>query len=86
VAAELDEVPVFPGATLEEALHGGEDYELLFTLRRATRAFPRIGTIVRGKPGAVRYLGRPLEPLGWDHFRDGSTNPPPAQPSAPPAR
>jgi len=68
VAAELDEVPVFPGATLEEALHGGEDYELLFTLRRATRAFPRIGTIVRGKPGAVLLAGRPLPPLGYDHF------------------
>jgi thiamine-monophosphate kinase len=68
VAAELDHVPVFRGATLEDALHGGEDYELLFTLPRATRAFPRLGTVVAGRPGAVRLAGRPLPPLGWDHF------------------
>jgi thiamine-monophosphate kinase len=68
VAAELDEIPVFPGATLDDALHGGEDYELLFTLSRPTRAFPCIGTIVRGKPGVVRLAGRPLPPLGYDHF------------------
>lgn len=68
VAAELDEIPVFPGATLEDALHGGEDYELLFTLPRPTRAFARIGTIVRGRPGAVRLAGRPLPPRGYDHL------------------
>jgi len=68
VAAELDHVPVHRGATLEDALHGGEDYELLFTLPRATRAFPRLGTIVAGRPGAVRLAGRPLPPLGYDHF------------------
>ena len=31
VGAALDEVPVAPGATLEQALGGGDDYELLFT-------------------------------------------------------
>ena len=67
-AAELDAVPIYPGATLEDALHGGEDYELLFTLPRPARAFPRIGTIVQGKPGAVSLAGRPLPPLGYDHF------------------
>ncbi len=71
VAAELDaELPIFPGATLEHALHGGEDYELLATARRPLgRAFTRIGAIVKGKPGAVRFGGRPLEPLGYDHLR-----------------
>jgi len=68
VAAALDEVPVFPGATREDALHGGEDYELLFTLPRPTRAFSRIGTIVKGRPGAVRLAGRPLPLRGYDHF------------------
>jgi len=68
VAAELDQVPVFPRATLEDALHGGEDYELLFTLPCETDAFPRLGTIVPGKPGAVRLAGEPLEPRGYDHF------------------
>src|SRR3954452_8549593 len=31
VMAEITAPPRFPGATLEQALHGGEDYELLFT-------------------------------------------------------
>src|SRR5690606_16645661 len=29
--AERDRVPVFPGASARQALHGGEEYELLFT-------------------------------------------------------
>src|ERR1700733_2632962 len=32
VAAELDQVPIARGSTLDRALHGGDDYELLFTL------------------------------------------------------
>ncbi len=38
VAAEMDRVPVVRGATVERALHGGEDYELLFTLPPGKRA------------------------------------------------
>jgi len=68
VAAELDQVPVFPRATLEDALHGGEDYELLFTLPRNTDAFPRIGTVVKGQPGALRLASQALPPRGYDHF------------------
>jgi thiamine-monophosphate kinase len=77
VAAVLDhDPPCFPGATLEHALHGGEDYELLFTVRPNTsvpRRFgnlplTRIGTILRGKAGDVRYRGKPLPALGYDHF------------------
>jgi thiamine-monophosphate kinase len=78
VAAELDRTPpVFSGASTEDALHGGEDYELLFTL--SPRALPparhqgvpitRIGTVWKGKPGLVCLLGRPLKPGGYDHFR-----------------
>jgi thiamine-monophosphate kinase len=67
---------------LEMALHGGEDYELLFTVpRRFARQLPRtyrgasltqIGEIVRGR--AVVLTGpdgrtAPLEARGWDHFR-----------------
>ena len=32
LAAEIETPPVFRGATVEQALHGGEDYELLFTV------------------------------------------------------
>ena len=31
VAAEIESVPLLPGATLEQAMHDGEDYELLYT-------------------------------------------------------
>ena len=77
VAAVVDRpLPVFHGAALEHALHGGEDYELLFTapprLRIPSRykgvPLTRIGTILRGEAGAVEFFGRPLEPGGWDHF------------------
>lgn len=44
-------IPVFPGATLNQALHGGEDYELLFTLDP------------RRKPPA-HFEGIPLTPIG----------------------
>jgi thiamine-monophosphate kinase len=37
---DLTKVPIHPGATLEQALTGGEDYELLFAVpRRRTRLF-----------------------------------------------
>jgi|HubBroStandDraft_1064217.scaffolds.fasta_scaffold66651_2 thiamine-monophosphate kinase len=72
VAAEIDRVPVVRGATVMRALHGGEDYELLFTLparARTPEGTSRIGTIVRGKPGSMMFEGRPLEPRGYDHFK-----------------
>lgn len=72
VAARITaEPPVFRGATLEQALGGGDDYELLFTLppaRRAPAGCVRIGEIVRGKAGAIEFRGRPLAPVGYDHF------------------
>jgi thiamine-monophosphate kinase len=81
VAAELENVPVARGSTLEQALHGGDDYELLFTLP-ATATGPqgaaRIGTIVKGRPGTLSLHGEPLEPKGYDHF---SPEPCPTTPS-----
>lgn len=72
VAAEVERIPIARGASLERALHGGEDYELLFTMPErlaAPEGTTRIGTIVRGRAGAVRFQGAPLEPRGHDHFR-----------------
>lgn len=70
VAAELEHVPLLKDATLDQALHDGEDYELLFTAPpRAKVAGIRIGNIVKGKPGAVRLNGKKLAPKGYDHFQ-----------------
>ena len=84
VAAEVDAaaLPVYSGATLEQALHGGEDYELLFTAAAEARVprsiagvpVTRIGRIVRPRKGrtavAVITRGRAqaLTPQGWEHF------------------
>ena len=70
VAAELEAIPT--ATTTDRALNAGEDYELLFTLpprKRAPRGSIRIGTIVAGTPGSIRFEGRPVEPRGYDHFR-----------------
>ncbi len=77
VSAEIETPPAFPGATIEHALHGGEDYELLFTVRAGTRVparfetlpLTRIGVIRRGPGGRVLLNGQALAPLGYDHFR-----------------
>jgi thiamine-monophosphate kinase len=70
VAAELDIVPLLKGATLDQALHDGEDYELLFTAPSRVKAPGiRIGRITTGKPGSVRYGATALEPIGYDHTR-----------------
>jgi thiamine-monophosphate kinase len=76
-AANIDRVPQFPGASLEQALHGGEDYELLFTVRPQTRVpasrygvpLTRIGTMLEGPEAGVLLDGKPLPALGYDHFR-----------------
>ena len=72
LAADLQSIPVADGATLDHALHGGEDYELLFTLPAGRNSrhpgVRQIGTMVEGKPGTIRLGGKPLSPRGWDHF------------------
>ena len=73
--AEIAAPPVYPGATIEQALHGGEDYELLFTAPPRVKVpadfmgvpLTRIGVMRRGKPG-VTLDAVPLAALGWDHF------------------
>ncbi len=65
---------------LSFALHGGEDYELLFTApggrhipeRIAGAAVSRIGQIIRGKRIFQRDESgarKELRPRGWEHFR-----------------
>ena len=64
--AFLHHIPAAVGATREHALHGGDDYELLYTGRDLPGI--RIGTINDGPPGYLSLDGYPLEPRGWDHF------------------
>jgi thiamine-monophosphate kinase len=65
---------------LQLALHGGEDYELLFTAPRGKRIPSRIagipitqiGHITRRKKVFLRNQSgvvHELKPLGWEHFR-----------------
>jgi thiamine-monophosphate kinase len=69
-------LPVARAATLDEALHGGEDYELLFTAAAKIKVPARIGklpvteigVVTRGKPGMVLLDGQPLQSKGFDHF------------------
>ena len=69
VAADLDCVPLFPKATLAQALHDGEDYELLYTAPPNVRV-PGIciGVITDGKAGSLRLNGKSVQPKGYDHF------------------
>jgi len=79
-----DSLPIGKGADLELALHGGDDYELLFTAPAKARVpatvtgvrVTEIGAIHPQKdyPSAITILddngrARALEPLGWQHFR-----------------
>ena len=77
LGAEIGAPPVWRGATLAQALDGGEDYELLFTApprAHVPAAFEgisltRIGVMRRQSPGSVIMTGKPLEPGGYDHFK-----------------
>lgn len=78
LTAEITAPPLAKGATLEQALHGGEDYELLFTAseeQRVPREFQgvpltRIGTMRKGRAGTVLLNGAPLAPSGYDHLKN----------------
>jgi thiamine-monophosphate kinase len=84
VAAEVDAaaLPLHSGAILAQALHGGEDYELLFTAPASARVprsiagvpVTRIGRILKPRPGQPQITlltpqgPQPLQPHGWEHF------------------
>jgi thiamine-monophosphate kinase len=92
VGAEIEQeaLPIHPLAgkfgpahALKAALHGGEDYELLFAAPASARMpsslagvpITRIGTLTRRRAGQplmtmIEPNGKrtPLEPGGWEHF------------------
>ena len=80
---EANRIPVGKGADLNLALHGGEDYELLFTVPTRAKVPARIAGISvteigeignrRDYSSAIGILGdngkvRPLPQRGWEHF------------------
>jgi thiamine-monophosphate kinase len=84
LGAEVDAalLPLGFNATLQDALHGGDDYELLFTadadaqVPRRIAGVPvhRIGRMLRLQAGRPRMVlltdgrRRELRPEGWQHF------------------
>jgi thiamine-monophosphate kinase len=92
VGAEIDAAAI-PLATIGKtarpvelrfALHGGEDYELLFTVPRGMKipsriagiAVRRIGRVTRGRRVLLRGtdgVKRELPAQGWEHFKQALT-------------
>jgi thiamine-monophosphate kinase len=81
IAADIVAPPRFgantkQAATPEQALHGGEEYELLFFVRGGTRVpaefeglpLTRIGVATAGPAGELRLGGTVLAIHGFDHF------------------
>ncbi len=77
VSAGISLPPRFPGASPDQALHGGEDYELLFTVPPGIIVPPvfqglpltPIGTVLQGEAGEISLDFKVLKPLGYDHFK-----------------
>ena len=65
VSASLLEVPF--ATNEQDALYGGEDYELLYTGPGDLPGIP-IGVMESGTPGVVSLRGQALPVQGWDPF------------------
>ena len=78
----LETVPVMRGATLAQALTGGEDYELLFTAQKSAPSAAVLGRrlgcrvseigVITARPGLViTRSGRPVQmsTKGFQHFK-----------------
>jgi thiamine-monophosphate kinase len=78
-----NKIPIAGNSNLELALHGGEDYELLFTASKSLKVPSRIAGVAvtqigeirnrRDYSSAIQILGdngkvRPLPQRGWEHF------------------
>jgi thiamine-monophosphate kinase len=69
---ELERLPRAPGATVEQAATGGEDYELLVALPAGAEApvpVTVVGRLTEGRDVVlVDSTGASLALQGWDHF------------------
>ena len=64
---QMDSVPVAKGASLKQALYGGEEYELVFTVPRSKVKKLKIAATVIGEIVSKKN-GMDLEG-GFEHFR-----------------
>jgi thiamine-monophosphate kinase len=77
VGFSLQRVPVAPGATIEEALGGGEDYELVFAAQdpeTVTRTFAEAGLrpplaigVCTAEKRERQWAGKDLPSSGYEH-------------------
>jgi len=91
VSAVIDaaKLPIARNANLALALHGGEEYELLFTAPKKAKLPPKIADIRVTEIGEVQKRSqsatiqlrdqhghlRPLKPQGWQHFHKSLLTP-----------
>lgn len=68
VGAELrsNAIPLGAGATLEDALHGGDDYQILFASAKEVAGGLCIGEL--SSTHGIRLDGRGIEARGYQHF------------------
>jgi thiamine-monophosphate kinase len=69
VVIELEDVPLAPGATVDD-LSFGEDFELLAATPDPL-GFRVIGRCEEGEGVEIRLRGEPVATSGWDHFGGG---------------
>jgi thiamine-monophosphate kinase len=66
---EVERIPIAEGSALDHALHGGDDYELLFSAPSEPDIeleVVKIGTV--SKAGGIRLDGEPVTIKGYQHF------------------
>jgi thiamine-monophosphate kinase len=66
-----DAVDVAAGATVDDALGGGEDWAILLAVPDGLQPTGciRVGRLVAGQPGALLRHGQPMAIVGHDHFQ-----------------
>ena len=73
-ASLMTPLPIAIGASMNDALNGGEDYEILFTAGKKIPAIiegqhvTKVGVIVARSKHAITLDGKPLKAAGFDHF------------------